>query len=130
PGARLRERPVGTRRRIARRDVRSRCGILLGLDRLEHRRRGIPPLRSLVPSAELAREQRELGQRKQFSPGRREHGAPEPHVTASRITKAAKTTLITPFIVKKAVSSRRRSPGRTSECSYASRTATAATPSQ
>ena len=42
----------------------------------------------------------------------------------------ANTTLITPFIVKKAASSRRRSPGRTRECSYASRSATAATPIQ
>ena len=38
--------------------------------------------------------------------------------------------LMTPLTVKKAASSRRRSPGRTSECSYASSAATAATPSQ
>src|SRR5262249_17793612 len=37
--------------------------------------------------------------------------------TASTITKAQKTTLITPFMVKNARSSRRRSSGRTSECS-------------
>ena len=43
---------------------------------------------------------------------------------------SGKTTLITPFIVKNAVSSLRRSPGRTRECSYASSSATAATPSQ
>lgn len=49
---------------------------------------------------------------------------------ASAITKTAKATLITPFIVKKAVSSRRRSCGWTSACSYASSVATAATPSQ
>ena len=49
---------------------------------------------------------------------------------ASAMTNAAKTTLITPFIVKNAVSSRRRSCGWTSACSYASSAATAATPSQ
>src|SRR5205823_2381955 len=49
---------------------------------------------------------------------------------ASAITNAAKATLIAPFMVKKAASRRRRSPGRTSECSYTSRPATAATPSQ
>ena len=52
------------------------------------------------------------------------------HVATSRITNAAKTTLMTPFIVKNAASSRRRSPGRTSACSYPSSTATTATPSQ
>ena len=35
--------------------------------------------------------------------------------TASAITKTENATLITPFIVKNAASSRRRSPGRTSE---------------
>ena len=50
--------------------------------------------------------------------------------SASATTKAAKATLITPFMVKKAASRRRKSPGRTSECSYASRPATTATPSQ
>ena len=35
-------------------------------------------------------------------------------------TKPKKVRLITPFIVKKAASSRERSPGRTSECSYSS----------
>ena len=49
---------------------------------------------------------------------------------ASAMTKTANATLITPFIVKNAVSSRRRSCGRTSACSYASSAATAATPSQ
>src|SRR5581483_10592981 len=39
------------------------------------------------------------------------------HVTASAITNTANATLMTPFIVKKAASRRRRSPGRTSECS-------------
>ena len=39
------------------------------------------------------------------------------HDAASASTKAKKTTLMTPFTVKKAASSRRRSPGRTSECS-------------
>src|SRR5262249_20612687 len=130
PGSRLRERPVGTRRRIARRDVRSHCGVLLGLDRLEHRGRGIPPLRSLVPSTELAGEQRALEREADLFRGFVRAPPPRSHVTASRITNAAKTTLITPFIVKNAVSSRRRSPGRTSECSYASRIAMATTPSQ
>ena len=41
-----------------------------------------------------------------------------------------KTMLITPLTVKNAASRRRRSPGRTSECSYASSAATATTPSQ
>ena len=36
---------------------------------------------------------------------------------ASAITNAANATLITPFIVKNAASSRLRSSGRTSECS-------------
>src|SRR6185312_8004495 len=53
---------------------------------------------------------------------------PDHRTSSSTQTKNA--TEMTPFIVKKAVSSRRRSPGRTSECSYASRPATAATPSQ
>ena len=39
------------------------------------------------------------------------------HDAASARTKAKKTTLMTPFTVKKAASRRRRSPGRTSECS-------------
>src|SRR5262245_8897120 len=52
------------------------------------------------------------------------------HTSTSASTKAKNATEITPFIVKKAVSSRRRSPGRTSECSYASSPATTATPSQ
>src|SRR5438105_11414637 len=52
------------------------------------------------------------------------------HVNTSSRTNAKKTTLITPFTVKKAASRRRRSPGRTSECSYANSAATAATPSQ
>src|SRR6185312_298010 len=51
-------------------------------------------------------------------------------IAASASTKPKKTTLMTPFMVKKAAFSRRRSPGRTSECSYASSTATATTPSQ
>jgi len=36
---------------------------------------------------------------------------------ASAMTKPQKTRLITPFMVKKAMSSLRKSPGRTSECS-------------
>src|SRR6185312_1417808 len=52
------------------------------------------------------------------------------HTSTSARTKRKNPTEITPFIVKNAVSSRRKSPGRTSECSYASRSATAATPSQ
>src|SRR5262249_48191605 len=39
------------------------------------------------------------------------------HVTASSTTNTQNATLMTPFIVKNAASSRRRSPGRTSECS-------------
>ena len=40
------------------------------------------------------------------------------HATStSSATKTKNTTLITPFIVKNAASSRRRSPGRTIECS-------------
>src|SRR5262249_6173561 len=52
------------------------------------------------------------------------------HVATSASTKAKKTTLIKPFTLKNAASSRRRSPGLTSECSYASSSATAMTPSQ
>src|SRR5262245_42141092 len=53
------------------------------------------------------------------------------HVTrTSRATNAKNTTLITPFIVKNAASRRRRSPGRTRECSYRSTPAVATTPSQ
>ena len=39
------------------------------------------------------------------------------HTSTSARTNAKNVTEITPFIVKNAVSSRRRSPGRTSECS-------------
>src|SRR5207247_624595 len=46
------------------------------------------------------------------------------HASASASTKAKNVTEMTPFIVKNAVSRRRRSPGRTSECSYASSAAT------
>src|SRR5581483_584638 len=61
--------------------------------------------------------------------------APEPargdhRTSTSASTKPKKVTLITPFMVKKAASSRRRSPGRTSECSYESSPATTATPIQ
>ena len=52
------------------------------------------------------------------------------HVATSRRTKQKKTMLITPFKVKNAVFRRRRSPGDTITCSYASSTATAPTPSQ
>ncbi len=52
------------------------------------------------------------------------------HVATSRSTKPKKTMLITPFSVKNAVLRRRRSPGDTIACSYASRPATAPTPSQ
>ena len=41
---------------------------------------------------------------------------PDDHKTSAS-TKAKKATEMTPFIVKNAASSRRRSPGRTSECS-------------
>src|SRR5204862_5222510 len=43
-----------------------------------------------------------------------------PHPAASASTKPKNTTLMMPFIVKKAALSRRRSPGRTRACSYAS----------
>jgi len=39
------------------------------------------------------------------------------HSKTSPSTKRKKVTLMTPFIVKKAMSSRRRSRGETSECS-------------
>ena len=52
------------------------------------------------------------------------------HVATSRSTEPKKTMLITPFSVKNAVLRRRRSPGDTMACSYASRPATAPTPSQ
>ena len=52
------------------------------------------------------------------------------HVATSRSTKQKNTMLITPFSVKNAVFSRRRSPGETIACSYASSAATAPTPSQ
>ncbi len=41
---------------------------------------------------------------------------PDDHKTSAS-TKTKKASEMTPFIVKKAVSRRRRSPGRTSECS-------------
>jgi len=50
--------------------------------------------------------------------------------STSASTNRKNPTEMTPFIVKNAVSSRRKSPGRTSECSYASSSPTAATPSQ
>ena len=46
-----------------------------------------------------------------------EAATPDHATSTSRATKAKNTTLITPFIVKNAASSLRRSPGRTSECS-------------
>jgi hypothetical protein len=52
------------------------------------------------------------------------------HSEASASTNAKNTTLMTPLTVKNAALRRRRSPGRTSECSYARSTATVATPSQ
>ena len=54
--------------------------------------------------------------RTRFSPKRRE--SPRARITAeSPRTNRKKATLITPLTVKNAASSRRRSPGRTSECS-------------
>ena len=52
------------------------------------------------------------------------------HASVSAATNAKKTRLITPLTVKNAASRRRRSPGRTRECSYTRRRATAATPDQ
>ena len=52
------------------------------------------------------------------------------HVATSASTKQKNTMLITPFSVKNAVFRRRRSPGETIACSYASSAATAPTPSQ
>src|SRR5262249_20456036 len=52
------------------------------------------------------------------------------HVTTSASTKAKKPRLMTPSIVKNAVSSRRQSRGDTSACSYTSMHATNATPNQ
>ncbi len=102
------------------------AGFSLGFDRRATAGAGIPPLRSLVPSSALAEG---ADAEESFRGAVRTAPAPD-HVIASTITKAAKTTLITPFIVKNAASSRRRSPGRTRECSYASSAATVTTPSQ
>ena len=63
PGARLRAGQVGPRRRIARLGVQPHDGLLLGLDRVEHRRRGLPALRSLVSPGQLARERRRVARR-------------------------------------------------------------------
>ena len=52
------------------------------------------------------------------------------HTAASASTNAKKATLMTPLTLKNAASSRRRSSGRTSECSYASSSATTTTPAQ
>jgi hypothetical protein len=62
-------------------------------------------------------------------PGRkRSRGRPDGQITSAS-TKAKKAMLITPFMVKNAAS-RRRLPGRISECSYTRSRATTATPSQ
>src|SRR6478609_3556936 len=61
------------------------------------------------------------------------HGQSAYHGCAARssrsaATKTKNTTAITPFMVKNAALSLERSPAETSECSYASNTATTATP--
>ena len=48
---------------------------------------------------------------------RRAAAASPTYVVASTMTQTANATEITPFIVKNAASSRRKSPGRTSRCS-------------
>ncbi len=52
-----------------------------------------------------------------ISPQRAPRGAPSARERRRASTKPKKTMLMTPLTVKKAASSRRRSPGRTSECS-------------
>ena len=52
-----------------------------------------------------------------FEPNRRPRSARLNHTSTSRRTKAKNVTLMTPFIVKNAMSSRFQSRGETSECS-------------
>ena len=110
--------------------VRPEHRLLDGLAGRQHRRRGIHPLGSSGARLRTGRRADERDPDGAPCARRPVDHSPAAQVTASRITNAAKATLITPFIVKNAVSSRRRSPGRTSECSYASRAATTRTPSQ
>ena len=107
-------------RRVRRADREDQ--LRLGGQRLD--RAGIAKARGARPVASLRPSDAHRPRRGPFACSTRPTGRPhlarvqqaDDHRTSAS-TKAKNATEITPFIVKKAASSRRRSPGRTSECS-------------
>jgi hypothetical protein len=89
-GERLREGQVGPRRRIARLGVQPHDGLLLGLDRIEHRRRGLPALGSLVSPGQLAWERRRV-ERRPGSTGASQSRRPGPLSSRRRRSRRRRT---------------------------------------